>query len=46
LLISKRFIKDEFNLGQEPTLGVGFNSKAIEVDNTMSYNFCIWDTAG
>ena len=41
-----RFIKDEFILGQEPTLGVGFKSKLIEIDSNSAFNFCIWDTAG
>lgn len=41
-----RFTRDEFRDGYNPTLGVEFYSKVINVDDDTPIKLQIWDTAG
>ena len=41
----KRYIKNEFEEGSKPTIGVEFNTKLVKVDGNVC-KLQIWDTAG
>jgi small GTP-binding protein len=41
-----KFTRGEFKEGYNPTLGVEFYSKSIEVDSDTPIKLQIWDTAG
>jgi len=44
--ILQRYTEDEFTHGQQPTIGVEFGSKSIELDESTKIKLQIWDTAG
>mgnify|MGYP000904092206 CR=1 FL=1 len=43
--ILKRFISDDFDTNEQPTLGASFHSKIVQLRD-VSFKFQIWDTAG
>ena len=43
--ILKRYISDDFENREQPTLGASFHSKTVKMKD-KSYKFQIWDTAG
>ena len=43
--ITARYVQEEFNEFQEPTIGAAFLAKTVETDNG-TIKFEIWDTAG
>ena len=44
--IINRFITDSFDKNTEGTLGASFASKTVNIDNGISYQLDVWDTAG
>jgi GTPase SAR1 family protein len=40
-----RYTKDEFSLGNQPTVGVDFVSKSIQMEG-KTVRLQLWDTAG
>lgn len=41
-----RFTKNDYKEGYNPTLGVEFYSKIIDIDEDTNIKLQIWDTAG
>mmetsp|Transcript_33239 Transcript_33239/g.56783 ORF Transcript_33239/g.56783 Transcript_33239/m.56783 type:complete len:202 (+) Transcript_33239:28-633(+) len=41
-----RFVKDEFSLGSESTIGAAFLTAQIDINERQTVKYEIWDTAG